>query len=69
MDGVIQDLALEQKDIELVTIGLGKEEFVGNTRIGLFDGNIWCGNRPRSIRKFLDGGVISQGRGFGRSGS
>ena len=40
MDSVVQDLAFEQKDVELVTVGLGEEEFVGNTRIGLFDGNI-----------------------------
>ena len=39
-------------------IDLGKEEFVGNTRFGLFDGNNWHENRIRSIREFLDGGVV-----------
>ena len=68
-DSVILDLVFEQKDIELISIGLGEEEFVRNTRIGLFDGNIWHGNGLRSIGKFLDGGVVSRGRGFGRSGS
>ena len=54
VDSVVQDLAFEQKDIELILVGLGEEEFVGNTRIGLFDGNIWRGNGLRSVRKFLD---------------
>ena len=58
MDGVVQDLAFEQKDIELIAVGLCEEEFVRNTRIGLFDGSIWCGNGLRSIREFLDSGVI-----------
>ena len=69
VDSVVQDLAFEQKDIELVMVGLGEEKLVGNTRIGLFDGNIWCGNRLRSVGKFLDGRVVNRGQGFGRSGS
>ena len=68
-DSVVQDLGFEEKDVELVLVGLGEEEFVGDTRIGLFDGNIWHGNGLRSIGKFLDGGVIGRGRGFGRCGS
>ena len=56
-DCVVQDLAFEE-DVELVSVSLGEEEFVRDTRIGLFDGNIWCGNRLRSVGKFLDGGVI-----------
>ena len=53
VDSVIQDLVFEQKDVELISVGLGEEEFVRNTRIGLFDGNIWRGNGLRSVRKFL----------------
>ena len=48
---------------------MGEEEFVRDTRIGLFDGNIWHWNGLRSIRKFLDGGVVDRGRGFGRCSS
>ena len=62
------DLAFEEKNIELISVGLG-EEFVRDTRIGLFDGNIWRGNGLRSIGKFLDGGVVGRGRGFGRGSS
>ena len=69
VDSVIQDLAFEQKDVELVSVGLGEEEFVGDTRIGLFDGNIWRGNGLRSIGKFLDGGVVGRGQGLGRHSS
>ena len=69
MDSVIKDLAFEEEDVQLVSVSLGEEEFVGDTRIGLFDGNIWRGNRLRSIGKFLDGGVIGRGRGLGRHGS
>ena len=58
MDGVVQDLAFEQKDIEVIAVGLCEEEFVRNTRIRLFDGSICCGNGLRSIREFLDSGVI-----------
>ena len=54
VDSVVQDLAFEEEDIELISVGLGKEEFVRDTRIGLFDGNIWRGNGLRSVRKFLD---------------
>ena len=68
-DSVVQDLAFEEEDVELVLVGLGEEEFVRDTRIRLFDGNIWHGNGLRSIRKFLDGGVVSRGQGIGRSGS
>ena len=50
-------------------VGLGEEEFVRYTRIGLFDGNIWHGNGLRSVGKFLDGRVVSRGQGFGRGGS
>ena len=59
----------EEEDVELISVGLGEEEFVRDTRIGLSDGNIWRGNRLRSVRKFLDGRVIGRGRGFGRCGS
>ena len=68
-DSVVKDLTLEEKDVELVSVSLGEEEFVGDTRIGLFDGNIWRGNGLRSVGKFLDGRVVGQGRGFGRCSS
>ena len=56
-DSVIKDLAFEE-DVQLILVSLGEEEFVGDTRIGLFDGNIWRGNGLRSVGKFLDGGVV-----------
>ena len=48
---------------------MGEEKVVGNTRVRLFDGNIWHGNGLRSVREFLDGGVIGRGRGLGRHSS
>ena len=68
-DSVVWDLVFEEEDVQLVSVSLGEEKFVGDTRIRLFDGNIWCGNGLRSVRKFLDGGVIGRGRGLGRQGS
>ena len=68
-DGVVQDLAFEEKNVEFISVGLGEDEFVGDTRIGLFDGNTWHGNGLRSVGKFLDGGVVGRSRGLGRHGS
>ena len=68
-DSVVKDLACEEEHVQLVSVSLGEEEFVGDTRIGLFDGNIWHGNGLRSIGKFLDGGVVGRGRGLRRHSS
>ena len=69
VDSVVKDLAFEEEHVQLVLVSLGKEEFVGDTRTGLFDGNIGHGNGLRSVGKFLDGGVVGRGRGLGRRGS